>query len=76
MTIRSTILLLGLCMAGAACTTEEPATIETANVATIETATDATSLEDAIAAWGDAAAANYLVRAIDNDRTSLDAGCT
>lgn len=76
MPFRSILLLFGLCIAGAACTTDEIAAGEQPNASTAETPTAATSLENAIAVWAEIGPDDYLVRAIDNDRTSLDAGCT
>ncbi len=72
----SILLLFGLCIATAACTGDEVATGEQSNASTAETPTAATSLENAVAVWAEIGPDNYLVRAIDNDRTSLDAGCT
>lgn len=76
MPFRSSLLLCGLCVAAAACTSDELATGEQPNAPTAETTTAETSIENAIAVWAEVEPDNYLVRAIDNDQTSLDAGCT
>lgn len=51
-----------------------PSASDTAD--TIDQATEATPLEDAVAHWSGVDTNSYLIRAIDNDRASLDAGCT